>query len=65
MVSLEVMCQWGWALRFPKPVPFLLSSHHLPADKDVSSQLLLHHLACLSAAMTTAMMVMNSNPLEP
>lgn len=37
----------------------------LLVDKDVSSQLVLEHHACLPVAMLPPMMAMDSNPLEP
>ena len=64
MTLLEDVCHWGWALRFPKPMPSP-SRFLCPLLMDVSSQVFLQCHGCLPAAMFPTMKVMDSKPLEP
>ena len=69
VASLEEVCHWGWALRFPKFIRSQLATPTtpdlVPVDWDVNFQLMLRHHTSQSAAMLADMMIMDSNPLEP
>ena len=48
---LEEVCDWGWALRFQKPLPSPVSLS-LPADQDVA-------LSTVCAAMLLTVRIMD------
>jgi hypothetical protein len=53
---VEEVYHWAWALRFQKPMAFLVSFLcKMLIDDDISSQLLLQYHTYLSAAITVVM----------
>jgi hypothetical protein len=63
---LEEVCHHRWALKFQRPEPLPVSFPLPQAYRaDVISQLLLQCQDCVPAAMLPAMLVMNSDPLDP
>lgn len=63
---LGEVCNWGWALRIQKLIPFQVSYLCLMVvSQDVSPLLLLQHHAFFPAAMLSVVMVMYSNCLNP